>query len=64
MRWILNLPWTPAGVVLDPYMGSGGTGVACVQTGRDFIGVEICEDYFRVAQKRIAKAEAQLRLPI
>ena len=48
--------------ILDPFMGSGTTGVACVQTGRNFIGIEICEDYFKIAQKRIAEAQMQPRL--
>ena len=41
------------GVILDPYMGSGSTGVACVQTGRDFIGIEISKEYFDIATRRI-----------
>ena len=48
--------------ILDPFMGSGTTGVACVQTGRNFIGIEISEEYFRIAEKRIAEAQQQLRL--
>jgi DNA modification methylase len=39
--------------VLDPFMGSGSTGVACMQTNRQFIGIEIDKNYFDVAQKRI-----------
>jgi site-specific DNA-methyltransferase (adenine-specific) len=46
--------------VLDFTMGSGTTGVACVQTGRNFIGIEIDPTYFAIAQKRIADAEAQM----
>jgi len=49
----------PGDVVVDLTMGSGTTGVACVRTGRRFIGIEISEDYFKVAQKRIAEAQAQ-----
>ena len=48
----------PNGTVVDPLMGSGTTGVACVQTGRKFIGIEIDEGYYRIAQKRIAEARA------
>ena len=48
--------------ILDPFMGSGTTGVACVQTGRNFIGIEISEEYFRIAEKRIAEAQKQPRL--
>jgi hypothetical protein len=48
----------PGGTVLDPFMGSGTTGVACVREGRDFIGVEIDPAYFAIAQSRIDEAEA------
>jgi DNA modification methylase len=48
--------------ILDPYMGSGSTGLACVRTGRRFIGIEIEEKYFQIAVKRI---EAELnRFPL
>jgi site-specific DNA-methyltransferase (adenine-specific) len=50
--------------ILDPFMGSGTTGVACVQTGRNFIGIEIDEVYFKIAEKRIRDAQQQMRLPI
>lgn len=53
----------PGDTVFDPFMGSGTTGVACVQTGRNFIGCEISEDYFNIAKKRIEQAQAQLLLP-
>lgn len=45
-------------IVLDPFMGSGSTGVACKETNREFIGVEIDEKYFSVAKDRIEKGEA------
>lgn len=48
--------------VLDFVMGSGTTGVACMQTGRKFIGCEIDPGYFAIAEKRIAQAAAQLSL--
>jgi site-specific DNA-methyltransferase (adenine-specific) len=47
------------GVVFDPFMGSGTTGVACVQAGRDFIGIEIDQGYFSIAERRIKEAGAQ-----
>jgi len=50
------------GTVLDPFMGSGTTGVACVQTGRNFIGIEIDPDYYAIAEKRIAEAQMQPQL--
>ena len=64
MAWIL-VNRVPAGcAVLDPFMGSGTTGVACVQTGRKFIGVEIDEGYFNIAKKRISEAQLQIRMPL
>ena len=42
-------------------MGSGSTGVACVNTGRDFIGIELDKQYFETAQKRIEDAESLIR---
>ena len=50
--------------ILDPFMGSGTTGVACIQTGRSFIGIEISEQYFRIAERRISEAQAQIPLPL
>ena len=43
-------------IVLDNCMGSGTTGVACVNTNRKFIGIELDEGYFKIAQDRIHKA--------
>lgn len=43
-------------VVLDPFMGSGSTGVACKILGREFIGIEIDENYFNIAEERIERA--------
>jgi site-specific DNA-methyltransferase (adenine-specific) len=48
--------------VFDPFMGSGTTGVACMQTGRKFVGVEIEPKYFDIACKRLDAAQAQHRL--
>ena len=42
--------------VLDPFMGSGTTGVACINTNRDFIGVELDEKYYKIAEERINSA--------
>jgi len=52
----------PGDTILDPFMGSGTTGVACVQTGRNFIGIEIDPDYFKIAEKRIKEAQQQPNL--
>lgn len=58
VRQWLRLFTDPGETVLDPFMGSGTTGVACVREGRDFIGVELSPDYFAVAKRRIEEAEA------
>ena len=50
--------------VLDITMGSGTTGVACVQTGRNFIGIEIDPTYFAIAERRIQEAQLQPTLPL
>ena len=44
-------------LVVDLFMGSGATGVACVKTNRKFIGIEIDEGYYNIAKERIAKAK-------
>ena len=44
-------------VVLDPFMGSGSTGVACLNTNRNFIGIELDKTYFDIAQNRINKIQ-------
>lgn len=49
----------PAGAVLDPFMGSGTTGVACALTGRRFVGIEQDEHYWLVARQRIDQALQQ-----
>ena len=59
MKWCIELSTKEGDTVLDPFMGSGTTGVACVQTGRNFIGIEISEEYFKIAEKRIAEAQMQ-----
>ena len=48
--------------ILDPFMGSGTTGVAAIQLGRKFIGIEREEKYFDIAVKRIEQAVAQGQL--
>lgn len=51
-------------LVIDPFMGSGTTGVACVQMGRKFIGIEIDPGYFEIACKRIEAAQRQTRMDL
>ena len=47
-------------IVLDPFMGSGTTGVACINTDRKFIGIELDETYFKMAKERIEDAQIKL----
>lgn len=62
MAWLIERFTDPGDIVLDPFCGSGTTGVACVRTGRRFIGIEIDPTYYAIAQRRIADAQAQPRL--
>ena len=61
MKWVIDL-CPKAETILDPFMGSGTTGVAAVQMGRRFIGIEREERYFDTACKRIEQAVAQGQL--
>jgi DNA modification methylase len=54
MRWLVRLITPPGGVVLDPFMGSGTTGMACKYELREFIGIEREPDYIAIAERRIA----------
>jgi site-specific DNA-methyltransferase (adenine-specific) len=56
MRELVSLFSNRGETVLDPFMGSGTTGVACVKLGRKFIGIEIDEGYFDIACRRIQDA--------
>lgn len=61
MTWCLDqIP--DAQTILDPFMGSGTTGVACIQLGRQFIGIEREPKYFDIACRRIEQAHAQGQL--
>lgn len=52
----------PGDLVLDPFMGSGTTGVAAVRAGRRFMGIELDPHWFALAQKRIEEGQLQMRL--
>ena len=61
MEWVMEVAGVPKNAtVLDPYMGSGTTGHACANTGRNFIGIERDPHYFAIASERIAGAYAPL----
>jgi site-specific DNA-methyltransferase (adenine-specific) len=59
MRWLCRLVTPPGGLVLDPFAGSGTTGIACVLEGFRFLGIEEDSGYLAIAQARIAHAEQQ-----
>lgn len=61
MKWVIDL-CPKADIILDPFMGSGTTGIAALQLGRKFIGIELEPRYFDIACKRIEQAHAQGRL--
>jgi site-specific DNA-methyltransferase (adenine-specific) len=64
MEYLIRTYTNPGDTVLDNTMGSGTTGVACVNTGRQFIGIERDPDYFAIAQRRIADAQSQERMAV
>ena len=53
MQYLVRLVTPPNGTVLDPFMGSGSTGKACMLEGFKFIGIELDKDYCEIAKKRI-----------
>lgn len=57
LEYLIRTYTNPSDVVLDNCMGSGSTGVACVNTNRNFIGIELDKNYFDIAQKRIESAK-------
>lgn len=58
MQHLVKLVSFEGQTVLDPFMGSGSTGVACADLGRDFVGFELDEAYFSICQQRLAAAHA------
>lgn len=57
MRYLCKLVTPPGGMILDPFAGSGSTGVAAKAMGFQFLGIEMNEEYIQIASKRIASAE-------
>lgn len=59
MQYLVRLVSTPTGgTVLDPFMGSGTTGIACALEGVDFIGIELDKEYFEIAKGRIGSVHS------
>jgi len=59
MRYLIKLVTPPSGTVLDPFLGSGSTAVACVLEGFDWIGCEMTEDYWPIIEARVEWAHNQ-----
>jgi site-specific DNA-methyltransferase (adenine-specific) len=59
MEYLITLITPPNGIVLDPFIGSGTTGIAAVNLGFNYIGFEISEEYCKIAEKRISELEVQ-----
>jgi DNA modification methylase len=55
MRWLVRLVTPPRGIVLDPFMGSGSTGVACRLEGVGFVGIDQEPRYVEIARLRCAR---------
>jgi len=62
MEWCIDLLPKNVETIIDPYMGSGTTGVACAKMGKTFIGIEKESKYFDIACKRIEDAQRQVTL--
>lgn len=62
MRYLVRMVTPPAGVVLDPFMGSGSTGKACVLEGFRFVGIDLHADHVGIAKRRIEQAGSQGQL--
>ena len=62
MQYLIRTYTNEGETVLDFTMGSGSTGVACKNLNRNFIGIEMDENYFKIASKRIKNHQAQLRI--
>ena len=60
--WVFSLKWIPSGTVLDPYMGSAPCGIAAINSGRAYIGIEKHPTHFDIACDRIDQAQRQQRL--
>lgn len=61
-EWMVARGSVAGDVVIDPFMGSGTTGIACAHLGRQFIGIEIVPEYYDIARKRIEEAYRQGQL--
>jgi DNA modification methylase len=63
MRWLVRLVTPPGGLVCDPFVGSGSTGMAALDEGFRFVGIDLEEHYLEIAQKRIARRHVLEAMP-
>lgn len=64
MSDIIKIHTNQGELVLDPFMGSGTTGVAAIENGRRFIGIELEEEYYNIAERRLKNADYEIKLDI
>jgi site-specific DNA-methyltransferase (adenine-specific) len=62
IKYLVTLVTPPDGVCLDPFMGSGTTAVACINTKRNYIGFELDKDYYKVAKERLEAVKNQVSM--
>lgn len=62
LEYLISVSSNENDLIFDPCMGSGSTGIACINTQRNFIGIELDENYFKIASERVEKAQQQLTL--
>ena len=62
LGFIINKSSQPNDIILDCFMGSGSTAIACKNTNRQFIGIELDKDYFNIAQERCKNYQTKLEV--
>lgn len=62
LEYLISVSSNEKDLIFDPCMGSGSTGIACINTQRNFIGIELDENYFKISSDRIEKAQQQITL--
>ena len=62
MRWLVRLVTPPGGIVLDPFMGSGSTGIAAVLEDKQFIGIDMTPEFIDISTRRIGASDQYLAL--
>ena len=63
MRYLVRMITPPNGIVLDPFNGSGTTGVACKVEGFNYVGIELDAEYCKISEARIEGWEAEIEMP-